>query len=103
MTEQEWLGSTYPMGMVKLLLIRALTSLTPRKVRLFRIACCRRTSARLPPVFFDLLSDVERQVDNLGITGELPSFAKASQDLELLGAADRDSCRPGVAAAAVAV
>jgi hypothetical protein len=125
MTEQEWLttSSTFALMTAKRVMVAPrrmqlfgegvniqdtvrtpLIVFTPRKIRLYGAACCRRASPRLSPVFLDLLLDVERLVDTLSSTGEPDDLrAKASEELERLRVAERNNYHPGVFSAAEAV
>src|SRR5438309_837742 len=96
MTEAEWLACTVPYTLmtakrVQTLPSGPLTSITPRKMRLFGVACCRRASSRLAPVFHDLLLEVERQVDETGGRITISHVhVRAGEELERIIAADRD-------------
>src|SRR5688500_18571779 len=95
MTEEEWLTTTDPFGLIdaqrvvvtprKMQLFgnevevrdterTPLLSLTQRKTRLFGVACCRRAASRLPLVFVNLLLEVEQQAENMNSPADFSSL-----------------------------
>jgi hypothetical protein len=70
MTEEQWLTEDHPRAMLEWLRGKA----SDRKLRLFAVACARRSSMAVPE---DALAVAERHADGLATEGELAAVAEA--------------------------
>lgn len=77
MTEQEWLASNYPQKMLDYLRGKP----TDRKLRLFAIACCRRTLPLLNETSRQVVEAGERYVEGLATPEQLRPLVARAQEI----------------------
>src|SRR5262245_17566596 len=79
MTEREWLEQPDPQGLLEEMGAR----LSPRKLRLFAIACCRTMSHLLDPVQYHALWVGERHADHQASEAELRAATEGLMGYEM--------------------